>query len=209
MIIRPSFDKDLENFMISRGLDKIILANKKMSFELTDSITPFKPSIDNVKSKLIGEAPQLKTATNLLTNPYKSKGVHVINSFPSDLRAKIFAACVMHKACEIFKATDSRKMNGKAAPLWVRAFGGYGNVEQLNQLKASKPSLLIISNICNEATPAKIEKLRDMLDIMDDIPRIVVTGGEDPVSLFARRLHYPIVGAIRLGCNEKVNLMDM
>lgn len=209
MRIKPNFDKDIENFMISRGLDKIILANKKMTFELEDSLTAFKPSVENVKTKLIGEAAQLKTAMNLLTNPFKTKGVYVINSFPSDLRAKVFAACVMHKACEIYRDTDVRKMNGKSAPMWTRVFGGYGSIEQLNQLKASKPSLLIISNICNEATPAKIEKLRDTLDIMDDIPRIVVTGGEDPVSLFARRLHYPIVGALRLGCNEKVNLMDL
>ena len=82
-IIKVSFSKAMENLMITRGLDRIVLANKRHSFDLEESITSFKPIIQNVKSKTIGVDRQMKMAQALIDKPFKGTGVHVINSFPS------------------------------------------------------------------------------------------------------------------------------
>lgn len=208
LIIKAHFSKQMSDLMVTRGLDRIVLSNKRVTFDLNDAVTPFKPLINGVKTKIIGETKQISMVKSLLDKPFKGTGVHIVNSFPSDLRAKIFAACVMHKAIEEFNGLDVRKRHGRTLPMWVRVMG-YSSVDQVKMIKEAKPSLLIISNVTDEATPHKIERLRDILDCVDSIPKIVVTGGADPVTFFSRKLYYPIASAVRLGCNEKVNLMDL
>lgn len=208
MKLKQTHTPDIEQFMLSRGLDRLVLANKKMVVDIEQAVTPFKPQIVDVKSKTIGPAKQLSVVTNLYNNPLKDKGVYVLNSFPSDLRAKVVASCIMAKACEAYRGIELRKRQGRSAPKWFRVLGGWSEREH-TMLKEERPALLILSNITTESSPSKVEKLRDILDIMDDIPRIVVVGGDDPVSFFAKRVHYPINGAVRLGSNEKVNLMDI
>jgi hypothetical protein len=54
---------------------------------------------------------------------------------------------------------------------------------------AMSSSLLVISNIAQNSTNIKIEKLRDLLEIYSSKPRIVVLGGMNPMD-FAQKILY-------------------
>lgn len=209
LIIRPSFTKNIEDLMLARGLDRLVLANKRSSFDLVHAITPFKPSVEAVRSKMMGPAGQLNTAKRLLDNPLKVNGLYVVNSFPTDLRAKIFASLIMKRGIERWLEMTPQERKGQSQPMWVRIMGGYGDHDFIKNLKAAKPNLLIITNINDESTQVKVERLRDVLEAFDDIPRVVVTAGSDPVTFMMKRVFYPLVGVVRIGSNEKVTLMDL
>ena len=53
-----------------------------------------------------------------------------------------------------------------------------------------KPSMLILSNITPNSSAFKLEKVRDMLEFYDNIPRIVVINDTDPVTFLNHKLHY-------------------
>lgn len=208
MNIRLNFDKDIEKLMISRGLDKLVLANKRTSFDLADAITPFKPSVDGVKTRPFSHKKQFDTCLRLLDHPLRGSGVYVINSFPTDLRAKLFAAQLMAKACTDHRDQNAQQRRGCTSPLWVRV-NGFNDFNQMALIKEQKPCLIIFSNITESATPQKVERLRDLIDNFDTVPRIVATTGSDPITFMMRRIQYPLAGAIRLGPNEKINILDM
>ena len=208
MIIKIQFEKDIEKLMLSRGLDKLVLANKRTTFDLEDSLTPFKPTVDSVKTKPISFKKQLDISKRLLDHPLRGSGVYVLNSFPTDLRAKLMAAVIMNKACEDHRDQAPHQRKGLSAPLWIRV-NGFNDFNQIANIKEQRPSLIILSNITDSATPQKIERLRDIIDTFDNIPRIVVTTGPDPLTFMMRKVQYPLAGVIRLGPNEKINLLDM
>lgn len=207
-IIKPDFPDDIEKLMLSRGLDRLVLANKRTTYVLEESVTAFKPIVDSVKTRPLNPKKQITVGLKLLSNPLKGSGVFVINSFPSDLRAKIFASCVMSSACEQHRDMAPTKRKGKSAPVWARLMGN-GDFNQINHLREMRPSMLILSNINETASNSKLERLRDIIDAFDDIPRIVVTAGQDPITFMMKRVQYPLSGVMRLGSNEKINLLDM
>lgn len=209
LIIRPSFTKNVEDLMLARGLDRLVIANKRTSFDLVHAITPFKPHVEAIRSKMMGPAGQLATAKRLLENPLKSNNVYCINSFPSDLRSKIFASLVMKRGVERWLEMSPQERKGRSQPMWVRIMGGYGDNDFIKNLKAANPNMLIITNINDESTQVKVERLRDLLECFDAIPRIVVTAGSDPITFMMKRVFYPLSGVVRIGSNDKVSLMDI
>lgn len=50
------------------------------------------------------------------------------------------------------------------------------------------PDVLIIHNVTAESTPARLQAARDWINWGEDCLRVVVAGGEDPVTFFDRRL---------------------
>lgn len=208
LVICPTFDKDTEKFMLSRGLDRLVLANKRTSFDIEEVLTPFKPHIQDVKTRTFGLPKQLKVARKLLEHPTHGSGVYMVNSFPSDMRAKLFAAQVMYVACKQFKDASQRAQRFTNGPLWVRLLG-INDYKQFDAIKEARPNMLILSNINDESTPLKVERLRDLLDEFNNIPKLVVTAGSDPLTFMMRRVFYPVNGAMRIGSNERINLLDM
>lgn len=199
-----SFDNQILKIMQTRGLDRSVLQGSRIKFDLEESIVSFKPDLgSDLKSKNVNQTKQLKVAQQMLENPFHGSPVVCINSYPTDLRAKVLAANIMESA--VFEYLD-RKEAGKPArlPYWARLYSdvSYGYIEKI---KDQKPGLLIVSNITSGSTPARLEKLRDILDYFDNIPRIVVqTGDDDPVKFFSRRVFLSITHAIRIGPENRV-----
>lgn len=206
--INPSFNKEIEQLMLTRGLDRLVLANKRSTFFLDEAIVPYKPKVESAKVVTQGAAKQMEVCRRLLDHPLRSAGVFVLNSFPTDLRAKMLASCVMSCAIENWRDMDIRKRKGKSLPMWIRVLG-HGEFDQIKNIKEANPSMLIISNVNDESSANKVERLRDILDVFDNIPRIVVTAGSDPITFMMKRVYYPIVGAVRLGSNATINVMDL
>lgn len=202
-----SFDKPIVKIMRTRGLPGMVLQGNRLSYDFEDAVVAFKPNLgDHVKSKLINADSQISTIEKLLDNPLRGHPIVCINSYPTDLRATMVGANILEAAT--FKYRDgqaNRKPIGQ--PYWVRLYsdkwGGY-----IDDIREKKPSLLIISNITSASTQQKLEKLRDILDYFDTIPRIVITGTsskENPLEFFANRLHYPLNHAVQIGPANKIN----
>lgn len=204
-----SYDnKEILKLMQSRGLDKVVLQSAKNNFVLNDAVQAFKPHVNDVKTRVVGEQKQISDMYKLLDNPLKRKGVHVINSFPTDLRAKMLAANMMYYATEDYRSMGTKERRGKSAPQWIKLVGGFS--QDIQKMRAENPCILIISNVSDQSTQHKLERLRDILDVFDDIPRIVVTGGIDPLTFMMRHIYYPVSSSVRIGSAAKINsLMDM
>jgi hypothetical protein len=203
------FPKDREKFLLSCGMDRLVIANRRLTFDLLNCVSSFKPKISEVKTRNVGEQKQIECYQKLMANPLKGSGTFVVNSFPTDLRAKQLAAVVMNRAMDIYSDFDNRHRAGRSAPMWIK-LTGYSSHDVIKQIRETNPCMLIITNINDESTPYKIEKLRDILDVFDSIPKLVVTAGQDPLTFFARKLYYPVTAAIRIGSDQKItHILDM
>jgi hypothetical protein len=197
------FDKPVQKLMQGRGLDNIVLQGVRLKFDLPQSISSFKPELgDDQTVKTLGANKQLASIEKLLSNPLHGHPVVALNSYPTDLRAKVVAANIMESA--VFEYLDKKESRNRVGlPYWARLYSDswYGYIDKI---KEHKPSLLIISNITDLSTPRRLEMLRDLLEYFDKIPRIVVQGGEDPIKFFAHRLRYPLNHAIRIGPDSRI-----
>lgn len=180
-----------------RGLPKAdTLWGSKRGFRLSEEIA----DINNDQQgavKTVTMKEQLKYLERFVRKPLGSFRCMCISSQPSDLRAKHLAMWMFDKAVQAYN--DNGRMRGahaRTAPLWHRVFGGFH--DELMESRSERPALLVISNVLEDSTSTKIEKVRDLLEKYNDTPRIVVTGGTDPLQLFRSRLCYPVDAAIYL-----------
>ncbi|SBV38460.1 hypothetical protein BN7874_257 [Phage NCTB] len=199
------FDKTVAAQMRSRGADGSVFQGSKIEYDLETSLVSFKPKIgDDIKSKPISVAAQLEYATQLLEEPFKYPDtIACVNSYPTDLRAKVFAANIMETA--VFECIDgNRDRSHNRMPYWYRMYGDskYGYIKHIRD---QRPSLLILSNITTESSPARLEMLRDILVHFDSIPRIVVLGGDDPVNFFSKRMFTSLSHVVRIGPSNRIH----
>lgn len=103
-----------------------------------------------------------------------------VASDPSDSRARYFAAFLTQKFLEANPHNTSVH--------WEFLYGnGFKNAAL-----DLEPSLLVINGLSPNASTTKLEKARDLLQKHQNIPRIVVIAGEDPITFFMNRLYMPI-----------------
>jgi hypothetical protein len=197
MILKHKFDKQFESQLSNLGVSWTHLLHRNDVLDIEDSLETIKPDVARLILKPISATKQFKVVEHLLESAEKSKGVYCISSFPSDERACQLAVSIISEA---FRRTQKKK---QAKPLWHRVFGGYK--DELRDKSVDKPSLLILSNIdANNSTGSKLEKVRDILEKFNTIPRIVVLAGGDPHTFFANVLHYPLRAGVMLGPPNRV-----
>lgn len=191
--------KHLEKLLLSRGVDYCNLLRANAHFDFEDALVKIDGVIPNVTRQSVPIKKQYTAIQSILNNPLRGSYVLGISSFPSDLRAKQLAVQVMRNAT---RAVDIKGIK-KDYPLWHKLNGSFrDNIrDNENDLPAS---MLILSNVNNESTAVKIEKLRDILERYSSIPRIVVIGGVDPITFFANKLHFPLTAGIYLGPVNRV-----
>lgn len=195
------FDSKLSAKLRTHGVDPGLLFGEKREFDLMEATHDYKTVSPYFKTSLVGKRKQLQLAGKLLDNPLKADGIHVVSSFPNDTRAKIFALHVFRNAFE-----DSLPTSRK--PRWVTLYGDKFDYERLRN---QRPNLIVLSNVVLDSTPYKMERLRDILSMFGDIPRIIVTGGSiDPTEMFNNRLYMECQSAISIGPDNVVaNLLDI
>lgn len=178
----PKEEKVISKLLITRGLPKQVLSSK--SFILSDSLCSFTSEVEGLKPRRISKEKQIAFIQKVLENPFFAPYIMCISSNPNDLKAKQLAAFIMARAIKL--QPSIKKLSQKELPIWHTLSGGFKNplIDSPN-----KASLLIISNAPSNATNVKMESLRDALESYNNIPRIVITTGTDPVTLFNSTLH--------------------
>lgn len=143
-------------------------------FKLSEFVRNYTSTYEKLAPISIKQKKQLEAIDRTLHDPYHAVYTMCISSDPSDSRAKLLGAAILAKAIQL---------GGK--PVWHPVIGGYKDELRDNRRHYKKMDLLIISNVPgNSSTDVKFEKVRDLLEIYHDVPRIVLTSGIDPLAFF-------------------------
>lgn len=116
--------------------------------------------------------------------------IYGVSGNPDDAKAKLFAA---------FLAQIHMNHMGpvKGNVLWHVLYGGFDNkiMKEYDEIDGkTAPTMLVLSNLTPNSTGVKLEKARDLIERFSDIPRIIVSAGEDPLSFLTTRLYVPVNG---------------
>lgn len=195
--IRHNFHEQDFKYMESRGVPSSDLLPHKRGWSVHESLIDVnnEDSRGNVSTVTIKK--QRRFVDRFLKSPFDSFRCMCISSLPSDLRAKQLAVHLFWKATLAHREgarPDRRRFS--TPPLWHRLYGGFD--EPLMNHTGERPSLLVLTNVLEDSTASKIEKTRDLLEKFSEVPRIVVTGGTDPLQIFRSRLYYPVDACIFL-----------
>jgi hypothetical protein len=188
----------MESILISRGVDYSNLLRTGTSFDLGDNLVKIEPEVKRVIQRTLTVKKQYEVAQKIIENPLHGSPIIAISSFPTDLRAKQLAIMIMRNA--IIK-TNSMKIK-RDYPLWRKIYGNYK--EPLRDGELLPIGMLILSNLNDELSITKLEKLRDVLEMYTSIPRVVVMGVHDPISFFANRLQLTLTAGISIGSDNRI-----
>lgn len=146
-----------------------------------------------LKTKLISSEVQVNSYEKFLDNPFQA-GVYGVGAEPTDSVALYFAAYLAYTYAYA-KTQGGADFRLKGHVHWESLTGGFRNrlIYEDGSINENI-GLLVLSNVAENSTQVKIEKLRDTLVAYAKIPRIVVVGGEDPISFFSTKLHHKITG---------------
>lgn len=106
---------------------------------------------------------------------------------PDDVKARFFAA---HLAG--LHARYMLMMQRTPRVLWEQLYGGFDNPA----MRHEDLSMLVIDNLSAIPNKVKYDKARDLIARFPRIPKVLIVGGEDPVSFAATRLFVPAHGIV-------------
>lgn len=147
---------------------------------------PFGVESDRLHDRVVEARTQNNSLLSFLKNPRK-RLVYGVAGNPDDQKAKLFAAFLVN--------AHVQALGLGANVLWHTVYDGYENklLKEYDPIDGKpSPSLLVLSNITPNASSVRLGKVRDLLERFDNIPRIVITAGEDPLSFFTTRLFYQL-----------------
>ena len=106
--------------------------------------------------------------------------VYAVAGNPDDGQARMFAAYLvgLHLAARKNAHVEWHSVNGSFANPFAK--------EDIDGL-----SMIVLTNLSPVATQTKLDKVRDICEKYDHIPRILVIAGEDPISFMATRVYLP------------------
>jgi hypothetical protein len=183
-LINHKFPLEIRKLLLKRGSP--LSSFSPVNFDIDTAIVRIVSDIPGLNIRTVSPERQLNKLRSINQNIIGTNYVMVVSSFPSDNIAKYLALSLMYKAYYVYVQKKKQPRYNKllAPPLWHRLYNNFKN--QLLDEKQN-PCLLVISNISADSTQLKFEKLSDLLDLYEDIPRIVVTSGQlDPVSFAAK-----------------------
>lgn len=192
----------------SRGVDGYAFSLARSPFVLEDALIRIKPKVEWLPEDFVMRSISIKKQINnidkVLQNPLRGSYTMAIGSYPSDTRAKLLAANFMNRAID---AQIGGLHRGRAYPLWHRLMGNFK--DPLRDGETEHFSMLVLTNVGIDSSQVKIEKLRDILEKFDNVPKIVVVNGGDPVSFFAEKVRLPLNYAFYLSAEQKASIMDI
>jgi len=174
-------------------------------FKLEKSCKTFvvDPENDKKKVRRFPAPQQLLEFKPLLAHPLKDKNyICCISSYPNDSRAKLTAANLVAAAIRYIEYCGSNGKSVPPPPIWHHV-GVHPYYDRLLRTKVPC-SLLVLGGVINIGSDGKFDKLRDLLELYHDIPRIVVTSSQNPVAFFNDNLKLALHFALYLGPDETI-----
>lgn len=192
--------------MVMRGMSKQV--HSIHPYTLEEGLCSFISEVPGLKPKRVSKQKQQEMMGKIIEDPFYAPYLLCIAGKPNDMRAKLLACHLMMKAVMIHsqpkeQTTKQRKLlKGRGLPLLHTLVGGFDNpVIGKHTGEVDHPSMLIITNVAPESSASKIEKLRDILEVHSNIPRIVVVAGSDPLSFFNTKMHMSLTACAFLTSN--------
>ena len=196
-------DPKLHKQLANRGMPRDILGMRQFKFD--DHVVTINSEVDGLKKKRVQKALQIESFEHALAQPFGRPYLYIIGSSPNDGKAKQAAALLMQHAVAAHLAGEARRsVLGRQLPLWHVINGSFQ--DKLRDSKDQVPSMLFLSNVTVDSTNVKIEKLRDILEQYNSIPRVVVVTGTDPLTFANTRLHLPVNYVLNLATARKISL---
>lgn len=166
-------------------------------FSLKDAAINIPIERFNGDKDIITKNRQSSDWTELWDDPFFLPYTLCISSSPSEVMGHMAAMRLFLRA---IAKTKSEKRAG--IPKWHTLYGGYTDKLRNADVK-SDINLLVISNIASNSTDLKIEKLRDIMAMYSDIPKVLVMANENPMDFMMDKLHMPVNMALWLGEKRK------
>lgn len=193
--IRP-IKTEMRKIMLGQGVPGQDFMGSGSGFDVTKYLVGMEINLPNVTSKAVGVEKQAEMLRRVIAKPLAKPMLIGISSYPSDARAKFVAHSIMSAAITEYE-TNRRKYGSMSRPMWHRVWGNYR--DKLRDGPKERPAMLIISNISDVSGNAKMETVRDLLEMYSDIPRIVVSAGMPVVDLFSYHLQMPLSAGFYVG----------
>lgn len=157
----------------------------------------------NGKVRTIKPAQQLEMLTKFAPRLI-SNHTFCISGHETDSTAKFVGAWMFAQLLAEYKKLAAKSDFAFGKPVWHPLTGSYKDVFRDSMRNGkSKPSAFLLTNVPSDSSQLKLEKLRDIMELYHDVPRIVVTTGMNPVEFFTSKLHYPLNGAILIANKSK------
>ena len=142
---------------------------------------PFGVEEERMAERIIEPSTQYKSL-DMFTADVNKPMIYGVGSSPDDTIARTFAAylVMLHLQTTAY-----------ANVVWESLYGGFQNKLLDSE---QRPTMLVLSNLAPNSTNQKLEKAKDLIDKFDDIPRVIVVSGLDPLSFLSTRLYVPTHG---------------
>lgn len=162
---------------------------------------------EKMQPQIIKKSEQINDFFEVMESPFLKPYIYIISGRPSDVRACCVAATLMIQASLIHAQLKSDKEHNPQSrfgkmerPLWVKLTNDYkDNMPSLH----SKPSFLILSNLTPNSSNFKNEKLRDILECHDTIPRVIISNETDPLTFSRSKIFVKPHYVMMLDSNKK------
>lgn len=202
--IKHNFQPKMRRMLEKSGVSHSSFLRANQSIVLEETVVKIQADLSKTKVRRLSVVRQIRGFKQIIENPLWGSYIYVISSFPSDLRAKNLAVAIMAKAMDQFykKKQTNKLLLKRTAPVWHNIMGGFRD-KFLEQEGAPMPSLLVLSNVTEDSTQLKIEKLRDLIVKYDGIPRIVVTTQIDPVTFMLGRVKHHCDYSLYVGPEDR------
>lgn len=181
--IKIKLAPELVPVLRSQGMNWAASAAKPFDFQPTS----FTSQIEGLKPKRFTSQAQQAMLTDWLQDT--SPGTFGVNSAPTDAKALLLAAYMM----------QSHYTSGGTVMKWYDLTGGF-DCPLLTE--RANISLLVLNNVAPDSSQTKKEKLRDILTVYADTPKIVVVNGMEPYRFFTEHLRMPLHGLCYLTNNS-------
>ena len=169
-------------------------------FTLESSVATFLYQQDRMKPINMKARTQIEHFSEVMDDPLGKPYVYIISGRPNDSKAKNVAATLMIQAAiaktDIMKNPKHplRRIGKMGYPRWIRLTNSWSN-EASNY---EKPCMFVLSNITPNITTVKLEKIREILELHDDVPRVLVLNEFDPIAFANERIFYPYTYVMNL-----------
>ena len=205
--------RDLVSSMCNRGMPKSVMRIRP--FILSEYLSSIESDIPGQNIKRVTRERQEEQFRTLYRAPQVKPYLAVISSAPNDQKALLVAAQLFRRGIQGHVDGTVRQRN-RTLPLWHMITGSWYDKlrdqydKPRTEISPIPPSLMVFSNITTECSQAKLEKLRDLIEIYNDVPRIIVlTGsgsGVDGITFANSRLHCPVTYAIHLATARRLEI---